>query len=85
MDWRTIQVHWPVCKCEDHSALSIMREALPLLRHHIEADAAEYYGCEIKQLKREQTQKFLLNEYDFDAIDISKLVAYATKLNSQGE
>jgi hypothetical protein len=64
---------------KDQDALRLLNHAVPGLRYLARPSCAHYLECQPEALTQEQIAKYVLRNYDFDAVDISKIIAELNK------
>jgi hypothetical protein len=82
MTFRTICYNYrdTVGALSDNEAIQLLAKACPQLRYEARLDAARYVGTEPKWLTNDQVKLHILQNYKYDAIDISKIVHSASNL-----
>jgi hypothetical protein len=65
----------------DQTALAIVNQACPGLRHVARADCANYLDCPPESLTIKIIEKHILESYQFDAVDVSRIVNAIARFN----
>jgi hypothetical protein len=77
MTFDTICKIFKLCKLDDPRIIPFLKRILPHLIVIARSEAALYYGCDYKTkntLSQHTIEKFLKKHYNYDTVDVSKIV-----------
>jgi len=68
----------------DAQDCALIVRAIPTIKLIARTEAADYYECDAKSISQKLIQDYLTEYHEFDAIDISYIVATIRKENTNG-